>query len=294
MTSEAPHAPGGPAQAAPRTIRVAHSPDADDAFMFWALAEGRIPTPGYRYVHVLEDIETLNHAALEGVYEVTACSIHAYAYLAERYALLNCGGSLGEGYGPVVVARQPLAGAVLAGARVAVPGTLTSAYLALRLWMPGLETVTVPFDRVLQAVVEGEVEAGVVIHEGQLTFGSLGLRAIVDLGEWWTSTTGLPLPLGGNAVRRDLGPEALAAVAGHVCASIAHALEHRAEALAHARRWARGLSPQQASRFVGMYVNARTLDYGPAGRAAVQRFLDAGAEAGLLDRRVEVEFVGAA
>lgn len=276
-----------------RRIRVAHSPDADDAFMFCALAQGRIPTGDYEFEHVLADIETLNRAALEGRYEVTACSIHAYAHLADRYALLNAGASMGEGYGPVVVAREPLAAGALDGIPVAVPGTLTSAYLALRLWQPGVSTVVMPFDRILDAVAGGEVAAGVLIHEGQLTYAERGLHAVVDLGAWWGERTGLPLPLGGNAIRRDLGPEVLREVAALVRESIRWGLEHRAEALEHAGRWGRGLTEEQASRFVGMYVNPRTLDYGPDGRLAVQTFLDEGADAGILPRRVRVEFAGA-
>jgi 1,4-dihydroxy-6-naphthoate synthase len=275
-----------------RRIRVAHSPDADDAFMFCALAQGRIPTLGYDFEHVLADIETLNRAALEGRYEVTACSIHAYAHLADRYALLNAGASMGEGYGPVLVARAAPSPDALAVGPVAVPGTLTSAYLALRLWRPDVPTVTLPFDRILDAVAGGEVPAGVLIHEGQLTYAERGLEAVVDLGEWWGERTGLPLPLGGNAIRRDLGPAVLNEVAGLVRDSILWGLEHRAEALAHARAWGRGLTEEQASRFVGMYVNPRTLDYGPDGRLAVQRFLDEGADAGILPRRVQVEFAG--
>ncbi len=286
-------APGGPPGAGPRTIRVAHSPDADDAFMFYGLASGAVPSPGYEFVHVLQDIETLNRAALAGTYEVTACSIHAYPYIAERYALLNSGASMGEGYGPVLVARAPLAAEALERARVAVPGTMTSAYLALKLWRPFLATVTVPFDRILDSVAAGEADAGVIIHEGQLTYRELGFHAIVDLGVWWKEETGLPLPLGGNAIRRDLGPEALVEVAGLVRDSIRHGLEHRAAALDHAQGYGRGLTREQADRFVGMYVNPRTLDYGPDGRAAVQLFLDRGAEAGILPRRVRVEFVGA-
>ena len=294
-------APGPAASAAPRgkrTLRLAHSPDSDDAFMFYALAAGKLATGRYAFEHVLDDIETLNRAALSGTYEVTACSIHAYAFIADRYALLNSGGSVGEGYGPIVVAREPLEGEALEGARVAVPGGLTSAYLALRLWNPGLETVALPFDRILPAVAAGteiegaRVDAGVLIHEGQLTFAEAGLHRVADLGEWWRETTGLPLPLGGNAVRRDLGREAMREVAEIVRESIRYGLEHRDEALAHALRYGRGLTAEQASRFVGMYVNARTLDYGADGREAVQRFLDAGADAGLLPRRVIVEFVG--
>jgi 1,4-dihydroxy-6-naphthoate synthase len=279
--------------AGPRTIRVAHSPDADDAFMFYGLASGAIPSPGYEFVHVLQDIETLNRAALEGTYEVTACSIHAYPYIADRYALLNSGASMGEGYGPVLVAREPLPPEALDRARVAVPGTMTSAYLALKLWRPTLATVTVPFDHILDAVASGEVDAGVIIHEGQLTYGELGFHAVVDLGVWWKRETGLPLPLGGNAIRRDLGSTAMAEVATLIRESIRHGLEHRGLALDHAQGYGRGLTREQADRFVGMYVNPRTLDYGPDGREAVQRFLDRGTEAGILPRRVRVEFVGA-
>jgi 1,4-dihydroxy-6-naphthoate synthase len=276
----------------PRTIHVAHSPDADDAFMFYGLASGAVPSPGYEFVHVLQDIETLNQEALAGTYEVTACSIHAYPYIADRYALLNSGASMGEGYGPVLVAREPLGPEALDRARVAIPGNLTSAYLALKLWRPTLATVTVPFDRILDMVGSGEVEAGVIIHEGQLTYPELGFHAVVDLGEWWKGETGLPLPLGGTAIRRDLGQDVLAEVAGLVRESIRYGLEHRGQALAHAQGYGRGLTREQADRFVGMYVNPRTLDYGPEGREAVQLFLDRGTAAGLLPRRVLVEFVG--
>jgi 1,4-dihydroxy-6-naphthoate synthase len=279
--------------AGPRTIRVAHSPDADDAFMFYGLASGAVPSPGYEFVHVLQDIETLNRAALEGTYEVTACSIHAYPYIADRYALLSSGASMGEGYGPVLVARDLLPAEALEGARVAVPGTMTSAYLALKLWQPTLATVSVPFDRVLDVVASGEADAGVIIHEGQLTYRELGFHAIVDLGVWWKDQTGLPLPLGGNAIRRDLGPAAMAEIAMLIRESIRYSLEHRGRALDHARSYGRGLTREQTDRFVGMYVNRRTLDYGPDGREAVQRFLDRGVDAGILPRSVRVEFVGA-
>lgn len=261
--------------------------------MFYALASGRLRTPGYEFVHVLADIETLNREALAGTYEVTACSIHAYPYIAGRYALLNSGGSMGEGYGPVLVAREPLERQSLAKARIAVPGMLTSAYLALRLWMPEVRPVTLPFDRILPAIASGGVDAGVIIHEGQLTFSQLGLHAVIDLGAWWREKTGLPLPLGGNAIRRDLGSPALEEIAAILRESVRYGLGHRREALTHARGYGRGLTEEQADRFVGMYVNDRTLDYGPEGRLAVQRFLDAGAEAGVIDRRITIEFVGA-
>lgn len=279
------------ATATARVLRVAHSPDADDAFMFYALAAGKLDTGGLAFVHELADIETLNRRALAGELEVTAASIHAYAYLADRYVLLPCGASMGEGYGPRIVARAPLAPAELAGRLVAVPGTLTSAYLALRLFAPDARTEVVPFDRILEHVAAGRADAGLVIHEGQLTYADLGLHLVADLGEWWRATTGgLPLPLGGNLARRDLGPELVRRIAALLRASIAYALEHREEALAYAARFGRGLDPARTDAFVRMYVNARTLDWGDDGRRAVQLFLDRGHEAGLLPRRVTVEF----
>jgi 1,4-dihydroxy-6-naphthoate synthase len=274
----------------PRTIRVAHSPDSDDAFMFWALAEGRVDTEGLRYEHVLKDIETLNREAEHGTYEVTALSFHAYAYLADRYALLPHGASMGDGYGPVLVARKGFRDQDLARVTVAIPGERTSAALALRLWRKGLRTRVMPFDAIQPAVISGEIEAGLLIHEGQLTYADEGLRKIVDLGEWWKADTGLPLPLGGNGIRKDLGAALSAKVSRHLRASIAHGLEHRAEGLAHAGRFSRGLTPEKTDRFVGMYVNAWTLDYGDAGRRAIALFLDRGHAAGLLPRKVVAEF----
>ena len=257
--------------------------------MFYALARDLIDTGNLTFEHHLSDIETLNRAALEGTYELTAISIHAYAYIDERYALLSSGGSMGEGYGPVVVARQRMA---LKGRRVAVPGTLTSAYLALRLYEPDFEAVPIPFDRIGPAVHEGEVDAGVLIHEGQLQYESEGLQALVKLGEWWQERTGgLPLPLGGNAVRRDLGADVLGRVAELMRQSIRYALDHRDEALDYALSYARGLERQQADRFVGMYVNERTVDYGEDGREAIRRLLAEGHEKGILDRAVDVEFI---
>jgi 1,4-dihydroxy-6-naphthoate synthase len=276
----------------PRTIRVAHSPDSDDAFMFWALAAGRVDTEGLRYEHVLKDIETLNREAEDGTYEVTALSFHAYAYLAGRYALLPHGASFGDGYGPVLVARKGFREEDLAGAEVAIPGERTSAAMALRLWRKGLRTRVMPFDAIQPAVAGGEVPAGLLIHEGQLTFADEGLVPIVDLGAWWKGETGLPLPLGGNGIRKDLGPALSAEVSRHLRASIAHGLEHRAEGLAHAGRFSRGLTPEKTDRFVGMYVNSWTLDYGEAGRRALALFLDRGHAAGILPRRVVPEFVG--
>jgi 1,4-dihydroxy-6-naphthoate synthase len=277
---------------APRTIRVAHSPDSDDAFMFWALSTGRIETGALRYEHVLKDIETLNREAEAGTYEVTALSFHAYAYLADRYALLPHGASYGDGYGPVLVARKGFKEADLAQAEVAIPGERTSAALALRLWRKGLRTRVMPFDAIQPAVAAGEVPAGLLIHEGQLTYADEGLRKIVDLGAWWKADTGLPLPLGGNGIRKDLGAALSAEVSRHLRASIAHGLEHRAEGLAHAERYSRGLPREKTDRFVGMYVNERTLDYGDDGRRALALFLERGHAAGILPEKVVPEFVG--
>jgi 1,4-dihydroxy-6-naphthoate synthase len=276
----------------PQTIRVAHSPDSDDAFMFYALAAGRIDTGDLRFEHELQDIETLNRRALAGELEVTAVSIHAYAYLSARYALLPHGASMGEGYGPRIVAREPYSPAELKGRTIAVPGTMTSAYLALKLFQPDVKHEVVPFDRIIEHVAAGRSDAGLLIHEGQLTFGDAGLHLVADLGEWWGAETGgLPLPLGGNVIRRDLGEPLMTRVSRLLRASIAWGLEHRAETLAHAHHYGRGLDVAQTDEFVGMYVNARTLDYGEAGRRAVQLFLDRGFEAGLVPRRVRVDFV---
>jgi 1,4-dihydroxy-6-naphthoate synthase len=278
----------------PRTIRVSHSPDSDDAFMFYALAEGKLDTGDLRYLHELADIESLNQRARRKELEVTAVSIHAYAYLWRDYALLGSGSSMGDGYGPRLVARTPAPAdprSALRGRRVAVPGLLTTAYLALRLYQPELEPVVVPFDRIEEAVQRGEVEVGLLIHEGQLTYADGGLHLWADLGAWWMEDTGLPLPLGGNAVRRDLGPEITAQIARDLRASIVYALEHRAPALAHASRYNRGIGDERTDTFVGMYVNHWTVDYGPRGRAAVQRLLDRGFEAGIIPERVAVSFV---
>jgi 1,4-dihydroxy-6-naphthoate synthase len=275
-------------------VEVAHSPDSDDAFMFYALTQGLLDDSGLQIRHELKDIETLNRAAFDGTYEITAISFHAYAHLHDRYRLMPSGASFGDGYGPVVVARQPLTRDQLAGRRVAIPGELTTAHLALRLWAPGLTTVVVPFDRILDVVAAGEADAGVVIHEGQLTFGDRGLVAVVDLGEWWKGDTGLPLPLGANAIRSDLEPELTERLCELLTASIEYALDHRSEALAYAIRYARDLEqdPERSDRFVGMYVNEWTRGYGEAGRRAVQLLLDRGHQAGLLPARVVADFVG--
>ena len=279
---------------ADRLIRLGHSPDPDDAFMFYALAQELIPTDGFRFEHILRDIETLNDWAREGRLEVTALSVHAYAYLSDRYRLLPHGASMGERYGPIVVAREEIDPAELPRLRVAIPGLLTSAFLELQLAVGRIaEPVITPFDRILDVVEAGEVDAGLVIHEGQLTYQTQGLRAILDLGEWWDDLTGgLPLPLGANAVRRDLDEgDTLPRLSRLLRASIAFGLEHRSGALAHAEQFGRGLDRGLADRFVGMYVNDRTLDYGDDGRAAVAELLRRGHEAGLIDRAPLIDFV---
>jgi 1,4-dihydroxy-6-naphthoate synthase len=273
------------------TIHVAHSPDSDDAFMFYALASGKIDTEGLTYVHELQDIETLNQRAMRGELEVTAVSIHAYAYLSDRYALLPHGASMGDRYGPRLVGREPLTRADIRGKRVAIPGMLTSAYLALRLCEPNFEPVVTPFDQIEDAVVDGKVDLGLLIHEGQLTFGDRSLHLIQDMGEWWFGETGLPLPLGGNVVRKDLGDDLTEKISRHLRDSIAYGLQHRKGALDHAMQYARGLDRSKADAFVGMYVNDWTLDYGDRGRRAVKQFLQRGVDAGIITKPVTVEFV---
>jgi 1,4-dihydroxy-6-naphthoate synthase len=276
-----------------RTVRIGHSPDPDDAFMYYAIARGKVGTGGFAVEQVLEDIESLNRRALASELEVTAISIHAYAHLADRYALMSCGASMGDGYGPIVVAREPFSPDALAGKKVAIPGTLTSAYLALRLFL-GREFpfVVVPFDRILDTVARGEADAGLIIHEGQLTYATHGLTRIVDLGAWWSGKTGgLPLPLGGNAVRRDLGDDAMRTLTRMYRDSIAFALTHRAEALAYAKDFGRGLDDGTNDRFVGMYVNDLTLDYGERGRRSIQMFLDEGVAAGIVPQTGPITFI---
>lgn len=271
-------------------ITVAHSPDSDDAFMHYGIASGKVPTDGLEFRHVLQDIETLNRAAFEGTYEVSAVSFHAYAHLTDKYLLLPHGSSMGDDYGPVVVARADGPSSTR-DTTVAVPGTLTTAFLALRIFDPAVEYVVMPFDRIQDAVRSGEVPAGLLIHEGQLTYGDEGLKKIVDLGEWWSARTGgLPLPLGGNVIRRDLGAEMVGRVSGILHASIAYALDHRQEALDYALQFGRGLDRAKADRFVGMYVNELTLEYGDRGRAAVQRLMDEAWANRLIPRPVRVEF----
>ncbi len=272
-------------------ITIAHSPDSDDAFMFYGLASGAVRDEALEVRQELADIETLNQAALEGRYEVTALSFHAFAYLVDRYALLPCGASMGDGYGPIVVTRAD-GPTDLSGVSVAVPGTLTTAFLVLRLYWPGVRYQVMPFDQIQPAVVEGRVDAGLLIHEGQLTYAEQGLRKLVDLGAWWAAHSGgLPLPLGGNAVRRDLGPELMGRIARLLRASIAYSLAHRDEALRYAEQFGRGLDRERTDRFVGLYVNDLTLSYGVRGRAALERLFDEAYRVGLLPRPVSVEFV---
>jgi len=275
-------------------ITIAHSPDSDDAFMHYALARHKIDSGDIEFRHVLKDIETLNHAAREGTYEVTAISIHAYAYLDKQYELLNHGASMGENYGPNIVARQPYSLDELKNITVAIPGKWTSAFLALQLFNPEIKTTVLPFDEILPAVAAGDVDAGLLIHEGQLSYKDEKVHQIIDLGQWWyQQTDGLPLPLGGNAIRRDIEPELKKRVSHLLRESIRYALDHREEALDYAMEFARDLETRKelADRFVGMYVNKRTLDYGDDGRLAVRKFLDLGFEKGILPHQVDVKFV---
>src|SRR2546428_8737293 len=256
-----------------REITVAHSPDSDDAFMFYGLATNKVRVPGLKLTHTLCDIQTLNQKAHDGIYDVTAISFHAYPYIQDKYALMACGGSVGEGYGPMVVSPRAFTESEIKQKKIAVPGTLTTAYLALNLFAPGIDTEVVPFDQIIPQVLEGKYEAGLIIHEGQLTYSKAGLYRIVDLGKWWQKVTGLPLPLGGNAIRRALGPQLMLSVGRALRDSIQYALDHREEALAYAMQFARDLDSQLADKFVGMYVNDRTLDYGSHGREAFSRLL---------------------
>jgi 1,4-dihydroxy-6-naphthoate synthase len=276
-----------------RQISVAHSPDSDDAFMFYGLATNKVRAPGLAFTHKLSDIETLNRHALEGVFDVTAISFHAYPYIQDTYALLPSGGSVGEGYGPMVVSRRQIELKDLKQEVVAVPGTLTTAYLALKLWAPQIRTEVVPFDEIMPQVLAEKYEAGLIIHEGQLTYAKSGLHCLIDLGRWFQDVTGLSLPLGGNAIRRDLGDETVRSVARALKESIQYALEHREDALAYAMQFARDLDRGLANKFVGMYVNQRTLDYGADGRAAIRRLLEMGHEASIIPHVPRVEFVEA-
>ncbi len=274
-----------------REITVAHSPDSDDAFMFYALATNKVRVPGLKFSHTLTDIETLNRKAMEGFYDVSAISFHAYPYVQDKYALMTCGGSVGEQYGPMVISPRMVGLEELKSMKIAVPGTMTTAYLALKLFAPKIETAVVPFDRIIPEVLAGKYEAGLIIHEGQLTYERSGLKRILDLGRWWHEQTRLPLPLGGNAIRRELGRELIAQVTKALRDSIQYALDHREPALAYAMQFARDLDSQMADRFVGMYVNDRTLDYGEDGKRAVVKLLDMGYQAGIIPHKPAVEFV---
>jgi 1,4-dihydroxy-6-naphthoate synthase len=272
-------------------IRLGHSPDPDDAFMFWGLASGVVDPRGFEFEHVLADIQSLNEWALEGRLEVTALSLHSYPFVQDRYALLPHGASMGSGYGPIVVAREPMTREQLGGVRVTVPGRMTTAFLVLRLYLGDFEYREAPFDRILDQVLEGRTDAGLLIHEGQLTYGLRGLEKVVDLGEWWLLETGLPLPLGVNAARRDLGEEALRELSAVLAESIRAGLENRADALEYAGQFGRGLDPELTDRFVGMYVNELTQDYGDEGRSAVAELLRRGEEIGAFPEPVRLEFV---
>jgi 1,4-dihydroxy-6-naphthoate synthase len=274
-----------------RDISVAHSPDSDDAFMFYGLATNKVRVPGLRFSHTLTDIETLNQKARAGVYDITAISFHAYPYIQDKYALMPCGGSVGDGYGPMIVATRPFTESEVQKRKIAIPGKLTTAYLALELFAPGIETEVVPFDQIIPQVLEGKYEAGLIIHEGQLTYDRSGLHRVLDLGKWWQKMTGLPLPLGGNVIRRELGADLMSAASRALRDSIQYALDHREEALAYAMQFARDLDTAMADKFVGMYVNERTLDYGADGREAVQRMLDMGHKAGIIGPEPHLDWV---
>lgn len=277
--------------ASTREITIAHSPDSDDAFMFYALATNRVQVPGLRFTHTLSDIQTLNQKAMgDGVYDVTAISFHAYPYLQKNYVLMTCGGSVGEGYGPMIVANRSYGESEIKWKTIAVPGKLTTAYLTLKLFAPEVETEVVPFDQIIPSVLSGKYDAGLIIHEGQLTYDRSGLYRILDLGKWWRQKTGLPLPLGGNAIRRSLGAELIASVSDALRKSIQYALDHRSEALQYAMQFARDLDTQLADRFVGMYVNERTLDYGTDGREAIRLLLEMGHQKGIISVEPRVEF----
>jgi 1,4-dihydroxy-6-naphthoate synthase len=274
-----------------REIKLAHSPDSDDAFMFYALATHKLSTPGYKYTHVLSDIQSLNEAALRETYDVTAVSFAAYPALRDKYVLLDCGASFGEGYGPIVVSTESMRPQDLKGKRIGVPGLKTSAYLTLKLYQPDFEAVVIPFDKIIEAVRNDVVEAGLLIHEGQLYFPQLGLHRVIDLGIWWQELTSLPLPLGGNAVRRALGPELGRQVAKTIRDSVAYGLEHREEALNYAMQFAREMDTELADKFVGMYVNKWTLGYGEKGKRAVRELIERGTAAGVLPAPPEIEFL---
>ena len=275
-----------------RTITVAHSPDSDDAFMFYGLATNKLETDGLKFEHTLKDIQSLNEDAKNGVYDVTAISFHAYAYVADRYALLPHGASIGDKYGPIVVTKEPRSADEIGDMKIAIPGELTSAFLALRLFNSKFEYAVYPFDEIIDAVQKGDVDAGLLIHEGQLFYKELGLDKVLDLGEWWFEKTGLPLPMGGNAIKRELGDDLMKQVSRHLHRSIMYSMENREDALQYAMQFARDMAPEVADRFVAMWVNELTLDYGERGKEGVRRLLDEGWKAGIIPHKVEVEFVG--
>jgi 1,4-dihydroxy-6-naphthoate synthase len=292
--SVTPSASTEPQSAQPeiREITIAHSPDSDDAFMFYGLATNKVRVPGFKFSHTLTDIETLNQRAIhEAFYDVTAISFHAYPYLQENYALMACGGSVGEGYGPMIVSARPFTLDEIKRERIAIPGNLTTAHLTLKLFAPEIETEIVPFDRIIPEVLAGNFTAGLIIHEGQLTYAQEGLRKILDLGQWWREQTGLPLPLGGNAIRRSLGEKTMMTVTQALRDSIQHGLDHREAALSYAMQFARDLDENLANKFVGMYVNERTLNYGADGREAIRKLLQMGHERGIIPHPVKVDFV---
>ncbi len=274
-----------------RTISVAHSPDSDDAFMFYGLATNKLETEGLKFEHTLKDIQTLNEDAKNGVYDVTAISFHAYAYVSDKYALLPHGASIGDKYGPIVVAKDPRKPEDIGQMTIAIPGELTSAFLALRIYNADFQYKVVPFDKIIDAVQKGDVDAGLLIHEGQLFYKQMGLDKVLDLGEWWFEKTGLPLPMGGNVIRRDLGPDLMKQVSKHLHRSIMYSMENREDALAYAMQFARDMAPELADRFVAMWVNDLTLDYGERGREGVRRLLKEGVDAGIIPHEVDIEFV---
>lgn len=275
-----------------RTITIAHSPDSDDAFMFYGLATNKLDTGGLKFEHILKDIQTLNEEAIKGTYDVTAISFHAYAYVADKYVLLPHGASIGKGYGPILVSLEPRRPEDIGKLKIAVPGELTSAFLALRIYNQDFQYVVVPFDRVIEAIKKGEADAGLLIHEGQLYYADLGLDKILDLGEWWYEKTGLPLPMGGNVIKRDLGNDLIRRVSDCLKRSIQYSLENRDDALTYAMQFARDMTIELADKFITMWVNELTLDYGEEGKESVRRLLQEGYEKGVIKQKVEVEFVG--
>ncbi|MFT4112982.1 menaquinone biosynthesis family protein [Silvibacterium sp.] len=284
--------PSVPVDSQVREITIAHSPDSDDAFMFYGMATNKIRVPGFKFTHTLTDIETLNQKAIhEQFYDVTAISFHAYPYLQDNYALMACGGSVGEGYGPMIVAPKAYTLDEIKREKIAIPGTLTTANLALKLFAPEIQTEIVPFDRIIPEVLAGNYAAGLIIHEGQLTYAQEGLKKILDLGIWWRDLTGLPLPLGGNAIRRSLGEKTMKICTQALRESIQHGLDHREAALAYAMQFARDLDENLANKFVGMYVNERTLNYGEDGREAIRKLLEMGHERGVIPHPVKVDFI---